>query len=149
MKLLIAMMLLVCGQTIAQKSKFVVPVNITLKNTDTVKTMLFELRAQSDTVALIRFEEQTYIQYKSHKKYFTNLPLNSFYLIVCTFPDNSHIELFVQTSDKSAAPIALTIDKKATIIEHLYYNKSTGSYYINKAANDVSTYFDLTKRIKW
>ena len=147
MRLLI-IVLLVCGQTMAQKSRYCVPVNFTLENVDTVKTMLFKLRLESDTIAEIKFESMIYVQYKSHKKYFVNLPQNAFYLVVFTFPDNSHIELFVQTSDTNTKPINTIIDKNSNIVPNTYYNKSKSTYYI-KGEPRSKVFYAGTKTIKW
>jgi hypothetical protein len=148
MKLLIAMMLLVCGQTIAQRVKYDVPVNITLKGADTTKTFLYRLIATSDTTADVYFESMTYLQYASHNKYFTEIPKDAFYLIVFTFPDNSHIELFVQTSDKSTSPIDIIVNKNALITRNVYYNKTTSSYYYKEEPRSKK-FFELAKKLKW
>jgi hypothetical protein len=135
MKILMTIMLLVCGQAMAQKNRYDVPVNITLKGADTTKTMLFKLKSLSDTTAEVYFESMTYLQ-------------NTFYLIVFTFPDNSHIELFIETSDTSTDPVDIVVNKNALVTRNVLYDKTTGSYYYKEEPRS-KIFFEGTKKLSW
>lgn len=126
---LLFIMLLVCGQTMAQKIKYDVPVNFTIKGADTTKTMLFKLASTTDTTAEINFEHGTTIKYVSHCKYAVNLAQDSYYLVLFIFPDNSQIELFIETSDKSTEAIDIVVNKNALVTRNVLYNELTSSYY--------------------
>jgi hypothetical protein len=148
MKLLIAMMLLVCGQTMAQRIKFDVPVNLTIKGADTVKTALYKLERISDTESNIQFEAMAIFESVAHNKYFVELPKSSFYLVLLTFPDNSHVELFIETSDKSIDPIDITVNKNSLVTRNVLYNKITGTYSWKEEPRS-KVFFEGTKKLRW
>lgn len=145
MRLLI-IMLLVCGQTIAQK--YDVPVNFTIKGSDTVKTILYRLKSISDIEATIQFESMAMLQPTAHNKYFVELPKDAFYLVLFTFPDNSHVELFIQTSDKSTSSIDIVVNKNALITRNVFYNKFIDSYYYKEEPRS-KIFFEGTKKLRW
>lgn len=134
--LILIISLLVCGQTMAQRMKFDVPVNITIEGSDTTKTMLFKLNSITDTTSEINFEHGTSIKYVSHCQYSVYLAQNSYYLILFIFPDNSQIELFVETSDKSTETIDIIVDKNALFTRNVLYNELTSSYYWKEEPRD-------------
>lgn len=146
MKFFITLLLFVCGQTFAQK--YDVPVNFTIKGTDTVKTILYKLESIAIAEATIQFETMAMLQPTAHNKYFVELPKDAFYLVLFTFPDNSHVELFIQTSDKSTSPIDIVVNKNALITRNVLYDKTTGSYYYKEEPRS-KIFFEGTKKLRW
>lgn len=125
MRLLI-IMLLVCGQTIAQ-----VPFIITATNTDTMtldvlKVLHFE---KNDTSYITGFQvEDIPMKNVSALRYEVNLPQNSWYMILFSYPDGSTREMYIQTGPDRTDPIILYNDQFSEKVTNLMYHKETNTY---------------------
>lgn len=125
MKLLL-IMLLVCGQAMAQ-----VPFILTATNTDTMtldvlKVLHFE---KDDTSYITGFQvEDIPMNNVSALRYEINLPENSWYMILYGYPDGSVREMYIQTGPTRTEPIILYNDQLSEKVTNLIYHKKTNTY---------------------